>query len=601
LFNFTEEHIRIHEDIENTFSLFIHNTMYDILDVNSFAGSGKSTIIADMLGKFEIPFICLFNKHDIAKEQKEKQEYYQHCVHIASRKELCNLKENYEDLFKKGININSLCGNCGFKEEGCEYYSRMRQIYQDDGTDWIGVHHHLNGLVSAYIEEKYVKVVIIDEYFLNAIYHIQDIYSKQLAESISFLSEIETNEARALVLAMSLLNDFNRSILTKKVKINPKKIYDKLINFNNSTVLNNEIYKLDIISDNYQALLVDKYLNGEPIIKNIVTPLLESFINIVNYSKIHSKIETIEYIKNVYKIIYNKKLERRLLNLQYFNKRALDIDCKIVILDATTPVNFYKELFDDKNVMSLQRDIDLNTVFYQLTTGQYVMTTLDNKFSKAKENLLHLTELVAEKHKDGKVLVVSRKKYEEEIGKLANNIVTAHYPLVGSNEYDNINVCVIFGAPRPNDNVIDRKSIILNCSREILIEIEQDSNVIQAIHRLRIALKQDIETRVYILTNIELPFENIKKYTLKNLIKLLGIEVRTKSYLIHEEGNIYSDIYNTIKENEGITKSKLNMIVRKKHNFHFYKETLKKMVDEGDINEYIVKNGIYKIVCYSIE
>jgi hypothetical protein len=575
--------------------------MYDVLDVNSFAGSGKSTIIADMLGKYEIPFICLFNKHDIAKEQKEKQEYYQHCVHIASRRELCTLKENYEELFKKGININSLCGNCGFKETECKYYSRMRQIYEDDGTDWIGVHHHLNGLVNAYIEEKYVKVVIIDEYFLNAIYHIQNIYNKQLAESISFLSEIDTSEARALVLVMSLLNDFNRSILTKKVKINPKKIYDKLINFNNSTILNNEIYKLDIISDDYQALLVEKYLNGEPIIKNIVTPILESFINVVRYSKLHSKEETIKYIKNVYRIIYSENLKKRFLNLQYFNKRALDIDCKIVVLDATTPVDFYKEIFEDKQVMSLQRDIDLNTVFYQLTTGRYVMTTLDNPDSKSKENLLHLTELVAQKHKDGKVLVVSRIKYKKEIAELANNIVTAHYPLVGSNEYENINVCVIFGCPTPDDNVIDRKSIILNCSRKILIKIEQDGNIIQAIHRLRIALKLDIETRVYILTNIPLPFDNIKKYTLKNLIKLLSIEVRTKSYLIHEEGNIYSDIYNAIKENDGITKTELNMIVRKKHNFHFYKETLQNMIDNGDIVEYYTKNGIYKVVRYTIE
>jgi hypothetical protein len=172
--------------------------------------------------------------------------------------------------------------------------------------------------------------------------------------------------------------------------------------------------------------------------------------------------------------------------------------------------------------------------------------------------------------------VVCRKKYEEQLDKVAKNIAVAHYPLVGSNDYDDFNVCVIFGTPEPNHDILIRKSILLGCDRDILMQIEREGNIIQAIHRTRISLKQNVETRVYLLTNVTLPFNNIHKISLNDLENLLSIELRNEKIIELEEDDIMEQLY-ALLEFKPHRLSELRSKLRKYHPL-FITESLKRMI-----------------------
>lgn len=566
MFKFTENHKIVHKDIRFLIRDFLLDSTKDILHINSFAGSGKTTIAAEELEYSGLHFIYLGNKHDIVKEQQEKQPPFNDLLQIESRQRLCKIQK-FKDLAEYGINIKHFCDDCVNKEI-CEYYFRLLAIWKEP-QPWLGVHHHLSGLVNAYIAENDVDVLVIDEYFLDSIYKNFNIKKDILKMSFNIIIAMPKSTIKDIMI------EFVKILLKMiglKINNESENIY-KLIN----SIKN--ISELIDFSDEFEIILANQYFEIGEIFKNIITPLVYTLKNIWEYNKKFGKTKTIKYIKNVIMFVERKMPNGFILkipNISYYDIFALNLNCKIIILDATTPSKFYEEVFQ-RPVKSLVRNISLNTIFYQISRGKYVMQTLDMKNGLAKTRLMNIVEKISKKHKDEKILVISRKKYKDEISKIAPNIITDHYPLSGTNDYDSINVCVIFGTPEPSSIVLRRKTTLLNCDVHTLLYIERESAILQGIHRTRIALKLDKQTYVYLLTSLELPFYNIKKYTIKKLIKLLSIESDLETIIEVEEDIIREQIYEYIK----IKPRKLSDIKKEIKDYtEFVKEVLDRMVND---------------------
>jgi hypothetical protein len=122
------------------------------------------------------------------------------------------------------------------------------------------------------------------------------------------------------------------------------------------------------------------------------------------------------------------------------------------------------------------------------------------------------------------------------------------------------------------------------------MQIEREGYIIQAIHRTRISLKQNVETRVYLLTNVELPFNNIHKISLNNLENLLSIELRNEKIVEFEEDDIIEQLYGLL-EFKPHKLSDLKIKLRKYHPL-FITETLKRMIKSQLIVEVKPKRDI---------
>jgi len=210
------------------------------------------------------------------------------------------------------------------------------------------------------------------------------------------------------------------------------------------------------------------------------------------------------------------------------------------------------------------------------------MRTLDKNI-KTRRRLINLIQLIINKHQEP-VLVLSRKKYEEEIkDSNPSYITTDHYPLVGSNEYEKFNVVVIFGTPEPRRDDLHRKSILLGYDEDDLHYIMRETNIIQGIHRIRIALKRNKPTYIYLLTNLLLPFKNVNRMPIGKLESLLRGE--TEYVTEDKEDRIREDILTLLEEKDHT----ITEIIRKiKGQNTVVSEVIKRLVKDNMIKIYKV-------------
>lgn len=552
------------------------------LHLNQFAGAGKSTIVAEELANSDLLFIYLTNKHDLAGEQIEKQPALFELLEIESRRRLCQ-NEQYKVLADHNINIKQFCPNCP-NITVCEYYQRIIEIWTEPQS-WVGVHHHLGGLVNSYVVENDVDVVVIDEYFVNAIFKNVKIGYPAIVKTSNLMTLMRSCLEKDLI--MDCLREF--SIALQNEKVNTKDLISKIYKYFHSG--QNAIYLL-AFAEEYEGKLAEYYFDKGKIFGNIVTPLCRALIDIFKHYIPFSLPNYLEYINNVMQVIPGEK--KQYVDISFYDTEALNLGCKVIILDATTPVEFYQKLFD-RQIRVIEKQINVNSVIYQLTSAKFVMRTLD-KNSATRLRLLNVVKLIAKKHETEKILVLSRKKYEDEIANLSSNIVTDHYPLVGSNEYEVLNVVVIFGTPEPQRDLLTRQSMLLGCTEDELLYLLRESNILQGIHRIRITLKHDIPTYVYILTSVELPFTNSHKISLGKMEKLLGEELFGYS-LGDIEDRIMDDIIRLLDKGD-LTLTELVRKIEGKQTI--VNEVLNHMVDQ-QIVEFIksdAKRGRKPTLCH---
>lgn len=541
------------------------------LHLNQFTGAGKTTIALEEAEDSDYTFILLTNNHKIASEQILNQRALYSLIQIESRKRLCQNNE-YKKLAENGINIKHFCPDCPYINI-CEYYIRILEIWNEPQS-WVGVHHHLGGLVNAYVIENDVDLVIIDENFTNAIYKNTRFFYSNIVQTMNLVSGMANcNEKDILT---EFLQEFAFALQNRTVNI--EHLYSITYQYYNKKFGSNAAL-LDF-AEEFEKRLANFYFNSGRIFRNVVTPLMRAITEINrNYLPL-SNPDCFKFISAMFKTIITEKT--KYVDVAYYDTASLDLPCKVIILDATTPTNFYQQLFT-RHLKPLKAKIAINTTFYQLTTAKYVMKTLDIS-PTAKNRLLELVKLIVNKHNE-KVLVLSRSKYENEIKALNPALIeTDHYPVVGSNEYEDINIGIAFGTPEPNYEVLQRQVDLLNYDFDQMLYIMREAYIIQGIGRLRFNLKQHIPTYFYLLTNLPLNLNvSIKPITIGKLEKLLQGEIKSTYSTEETEDRIRADILTILDKTDLKISDLINQVIG---NTAVKNEVLRRLIDEDMIEKY---------------
>lgn len=570
----------IHDDIRKNLKHYLNlpNPPPYNLHLNHFAGAGKTTITAEeLLNSYSI-FIYLTSKHELAAEQMKNNPAFRDLLQIESRQRLCQ-NETYVMFAQNGINIKHFCPMCPLISI-CEYYVRIREIWKEPQS-WIGVHAHLGGLPNQYAIQNPVDVVVIDENFVPSIFKQYRFDYQSIILSSDLLYQMPDSNEKALLI--EYLRDF---VFT--LQHNP-------MNYANLVFILHDYYqksgsseKLKMFAEEYEKFLAQFYYTKRKIFKNVITFLIYGLINIEQQFKPLSDPTALDYIQNV---IQFDSEHTSYIEIDWYDTDALNFACKVLILDATTPTNFYQKLFARK-IEALQKNMNINSVIYQTTSAKYVMRTLDQE--STRNRLLEIVRLIVKKHKT-KILVISRKKYEKEVKEVNPRLViTDHYPLAGSNQYNDIDVCVVFGTPEPRRDLLHRQAMLLNCSEDEILYILRESNILQAIHRIRPTLKLDKPTYIYLLTSVDLPFRNIKKLSIGRLERLLQGEIT--DYITEEnEDRIRGDILDILQEATELSAS--DIVKKIKGNRTIVSEILHRL-EKDDLIESVAKdkNGRKNVV-----
>jgi predicted transcriptional regulator len=543
------------------------------LHLNQFTGAGKTTITLREMINTDSFFIFLTNNHKIAGEQILKQRALYDLLQIESRKRLC-VNEDYKKLAENGINIKHFCHDCAYMNI-CEYYQRILEIW-DEPQSWVGVHHHLGGLVNGYIIENNVDIVIIDENFTNAIYKHTKYYYTNIVQTMNLMTKMNSCNEKDII--NEFLQEF--AFALQNAEINIEHLYSLTYQYFHKKFGSPDAL-LDF-AETYEIRLANFYFNKGKIFRNVVTPLVRAIIEIDrNYLPLHNP-NCFKFINAMFFVLISKKTNIKYIDMAYYDVKSLDLPCKVILLDATTPTGFYQNLFT-RQLKPLQAKININTTIYQLTTAKYVMKTLDTS-PTAKNRLLNLVRLIVEKHNEP-VLVLSRSKYEDEI-KAINPILiqTDHYPVVGSNEYEDINIGIAFGTPVPNYDILERQVNLLKYDFDKMLYTTREAYVIQGMGRLRFNLKQHIPTYYYLLTNLPLNINvDIKPITIGKLENLLQGEIKTTYSTEETEDRIRADILASLKKSD-LRITNLMKIVS--GNTAVKQEIIRRLVSENMIEKY---------------
>ena len=535
---------------------------------NSFAGSGKSFLTCKALADSDSFFIYLVNEHNIGAEQMEHNKVLFDLMQIKSRNKLCK-HEQYKMLASKGVSIKHFCKDCGYMGV-CEYYQRMNEIWKEPQS-WIGVHHHLGGLVNLYVEEKHVDAVVIDEYFLQGIWTNFKVYYKLLIDTINLVSGMPDSNEKIFVI--DVLREF--VITFKQHKLNTDFIHERIYKYFRlyGTPLDLKLFYYD-----YERRLAELYFQSNRIFNNIVTLLCKTLFELYKQQKPAKDPDYLNYMNNVMRYVKGEKFQY--IDIGYYDLDALNLNCKIIILDATTPAEFYENIFN-REIVTLKNKIVVNSKIYQLSSAKYCMRTLDDEKNNAFTRLKNIVKLISEKHNQ-EMLVVSRMKYEKNLEILNPDLIsTGHYPLFGSNDFKHINIVVLFGTPEPKRDVLERKAHLLNIGYDLLYYLEREAFMLQAIHRIRCNIK-DEPTYIYVLSKVDLNLQNSIKLSIGKLEKLL--QNQPLGYVTQEnEERIKNDVCNYLDISD-LPLSELTGLVT--GNSVIVSDIIKLMEKKGEIETY---------------
>jgi len=520
------------------------------LHLNYYPSAGKTHIAIRVLRDLGLFYIYLSPYHNLAEEQLKKFVFLKDVEHIEGRNRLCK-HEEYKKLSKNNISISIMCKKCPYnpynkdtktylgKTHPCEYYRRIKSIYEYPDT-WFGVHHHLGGLVQDYIKKingkkgkDKVKIsgIVIDENPIENIKTEIKIDYSLLMKNVKFFSKLKKSKEKELLLYLmynlkNIITTTTEEVESGRYLIYYKNLHDNIL----KTFPKINIENLKDLDLKFQEILVEQYfIKKKDCPKNVISSLIYFLIEMYNH--ISEMKDSFTFFKNSINIIQPKNPEKsHYVRLVFYNLNRLKIegDVKVIFLDATTPPSFYEKLIGEKIVTSSKK-VSLESSIYQLTSGRYPMTSIDwtrkiDGVQVIKNYLKEILRLICEKHKDTYVLVICRKKYEEELRKISKNIETAHYPISGSNKWEKGTVVVLFGCPEYSRNHIKTTADLLDVPIEEYRYLGRESKMIQGIHRIRPILSIRLKY-IYILSKVDLDITFVRKLDKYSFIKLLEEEI----------------------------------------------------------------------------
>jgi len=453
------------------------------LVIGSFPGSGKTSTVMMTIDRVGYTWLYLSPTHFVIKENLEwskLRDYY--FVHLKGKDQdgMC-LAPEYIEMLKKGINITPFCETrCPFRRDGCPYYELREQI-ESYPQSWAGVHAHIPTYLQTFLYQTFYKdtqmfklydVLILDEF------PMQDLYNQEIVqrEDIRYLRKIikrmpETDEKCFVVDFLSFLLDYDID-------------YSRLAGL----IMTRRNLDLSTFVKEYDTTLLRLIGNKE--IAKIPENILYSIMKIYNDNPLVKKLKWMIYeIKEDYWV--QKGIYLTTSNTQYFK----NIKIPIVCLDATADIKAWNTLLND-NCRYEKIDMEYKNI-YQLSGGNYPVSswvdTFDNeKLSSTGERLCDLIIEIC-KRKENAALVCSNKRIKKLIRsylkknyKGKNYKFAIFYSLRGKNEfYENCDTCIVAHEPNIPEFQLDILENVIGWDRKLLKELMTDSEIKQAIGRIR--------------------------------------------------------------------------------------------------------------------
>jgi hypothetical protein len=196
-----------------------------------------------------------------------------------------------------------------------------------------------------------------------------------------------------------------------------------------------------------------------------------------------------------------------------------------VYLDARARAGNVRRWFQHHNIDIINIDIPDPSHCYQLLSGAYGISTLENwqarqtgqniRYSESFERLMTLTQAIIDKEEseERSALLVSQKRYHAELTRRFPNLneIIWYHGFRGIDRFGGIDSIILIGAPLISHDEIRRAAFKLNLNEEAVKELYIADEMFQTVHRIRPILRgPESESRYYILTNY--PFDLICSY-----------------------------------------------------------------------------------------
>ena len=555
----------------------LHDYIYDysdyrILFFHTFPGSGKTFTTMKTLMENDCMFIYTAPTHSLGREMVA--DPYD-ILQVKSRRHFCN-DPRFRDLERYNINTSLLCENFCPDKDQCEYYLRIKELFQNPQS-WCGVHHHFGNLVQSYLDQHgdCVDCIVVDEEFLQSLYVQLVIGERLLKWTVNMLDNFPDSPEKQLI--VYILKEISWAIQTGRTNdIDYDQIKSDVLDYGDRY----KFINMDSFLFSVDELLLDWLINEKPIKKNIVNPLFR-MARYYYYNR-----EKPGYLESMLNVGYSKKRDKYYCFLHRYDLDYVRIDGqKMVVLDATTPVGIYEKIFDKEiRVISYGKFDD--AACYQFTgyptRNRFPMSSLVTKVKDGVEysgGFYRLTEIlkgICQKHWKENILVVSRKKFDikDKIAEIlgedgisvqvgearrdwdGSRVVVEHFGrLRGENRYSDFRVAVIFGTPFPNPQFIARQSVLLGIDQEKLIELSREMEIIQDLYRIRPHDKE--KAWFYVLTSIDLGFQVERKLSPGKFEDWVwGRKPIVRSRTITKE-RIRADILETFKKWDSLKKTEV--------------------------------------------
>lgn len=466
---------------------FVEN-MGSVLVLQPPPGVGKTTGTVNALDGENISFGWFGPDHNSVEENVSRPL---DLLHLEGKNRICQHEEK-EALSELGLLESSyVCSQCEYN--GYCDYKLMQQEFFAAPQSFAAVHQHIPHLTK-FVEKNYFEVMVIDENFLDSMFLGGTFTSKRIHHNLNMLYKAPYTDERDYMIRY--LKKLNSMLFDKDFEVEEWKEYD-----------------LKAFKGEYEEFMVERLFNRKSTYYNDISWLID-FITTKN-----DKIVRRREVQTGYRSIFYA-------DLYQYDFSPLNINTPQIILDATTPVEIYQQVYDQvsKQVLYSKPEIKADSTAFQLTTHAFPMKYL--KRSNVQERLFNICKDVCRTHQDKKIFLCIRKAFRRNLEDWLRdygNTVIAHYGGIrGANTYMEADVAVLIGAPFPNPDVVKMKSQAMKVKADYIQQMECNQEMNQTLHRIRPLLKEG--TFIYILSNVDTDFKakNFKKVALTELERLLN-------------------------------------------------------------------------------
>jgi len=437
------------------------------------------------------------------------------------------------DLIDSQISITGYCEEACERYGSCKYYHNCKKIisHVEKGgiKNWIGVQHQIGAILPIYLMHTGETILIIDEDFTDSLKNQFTYGVPQLRQNKMFL-DLLFDELKKKKAEEKPLFEFVRQFLIL-IETFLKDLYTFMTPPSYEKILET-IETMDLLKgyDDYLLRQLERKAY-EYIRDKKMKPFKFMFCDVCNFIDNYSLECALENknLENWFRSALIKNQRRFHMSLLYYDKFMFRMMLKnqnivkILINDATSERDVISFLLPDfeKILEHNENWIYENCKFYQLKK------TINNKDPKKQhamypkssflyKNTFHFlmndVKSILERHKEQKVLIVAREIEKKEIPfammSLSDYISTlgygnykfADYPLAGTNEYAEFDVCIILGKPELPQAVLKRQSSLINMEQEKYRDMYSKNMITQGMGRIFRGSKKKY---VYLLTGFD--------------------------------------------------------------------------------------------------